>query len=84
MQAKLLRAAGQGEITRVGSTTVTKVDVRFIAATNRNLPAQVSRGIPTLDAAAKVLLDRRDLRRGEDRNREREAQQQEAQRESVA
>jgi len=33
MQAKLLRAAGTGRNTRVGSTTVVKVDVRFVAAT---------------------------------------------------
>jgi DNA-binding NtrC family response regulator len=44
MQAKLLRAAGQGEITRVGSTTVTKVDVRFIAATHRDLASDVKTG----------------------------------------
>jgi DNA-binding NtrC family response regulator len=44
MQAKLLRAVGQGEITRVGSTTVAKVDVRFIAATNRDLAAEVKAG----------------------------------------
>jgi transcriptional regulator with AAA-type ATPase domain len=44
MQAKLLRAVGQGEITRVGSTTVTKVDVRFIAATNRDLLNDVKTG----------------------------------------
>jgi DNA-binding NtrC family response regulator len=44
MQAKLLRAVGQGEITRVGGTTVTKVDVRFIAATNRDLLNDVKTG----------------------------------------
>jgi len=44
MQAKLLRAAGQGEITRVGSTTVVKVDVRFVAATNRDLANDVKTG----------------------------------------
>jgi DNA-binding NtrC family response regulator len=44
MQAKLLRAVGQGEITRVGGTTVTKVDVRFIAATNRDLSNDVKAG----------------------------------------
>jgi len=44
MQAKLLRAAGQGEITRVGSTTVVKVDVRFVAATNRDLANDVKAG----------------------------------------
>jgi two-component system response regulator AtoC len=41
MQAKLLRAVDKGEIMRVGATTVTKVDVRFIAATNRNLREEV-------------------------------------------
>ena len=40
-QAKLLRVIQDQEILRVGSTTVTKVDVRFIAATNRNLQAAV-------------------------------------------
>jgi DNA-binding NtrC family response regulator len=44
MQAKLLRAVGQGEITRVGSTTVAEVDVRFIAATNRDLAQDVKTG----------------------------------------
>jgi DNA-binding NtrC family response regulator len=44
MQAKLLRAVGQGEITRVGSTTVAEVDVRFIAATNRDLANDVKTG----------------------------------------
>jgi DNA-binding NtrC family response regulator len=44
MQAKLLRALGQGEIVRVGSTAVAKVDVRFIAATNRDLASEVKSG----------------------------------------
>jgi len=44
MQAKLLRALGQGEIVRVGSTAVAKVDVRFIAATNRDLANEVKAG----------------------------------------
>ena len=43
-QAKLLRAIQDQEIMRVGSTTVLKVDVRFIAATNRNLLEAVERG----------------------------------------
>lgn len=43
-QAKLLRAIQDQEIMRVGSTAVTKVDVRFIAATNRNLQAAVENG----------------------------------------
>lgn len=37
LQSSLLRALQDGEITRVGSTQTQKVDVRIIAATNRNL-----------------------------------------------
>jgi two-component system, NtrC family, response regulator AtoC len=44
-QAKLLRVLESGELMRLGSTRPRVVDVRFIAATNRNLPSQVSRGI---------------------------------------
>lgn len=44
MQTKLLRAIHDQEIIRVGSTEVTRVDVRIIAATNRNLEDAVSKG----------------------------------------
>lgn len=44
MQTKLLRAIQDQEITRVGSTTVTPIDVRIIAATNRNLEEEVKKG----------------------------------------
>ncbi len=37
MQTRLLRVLQDGEIMRVGSTTPRKVDVRIIAASNRNL-----------------------------------------------
>ncbi|EWY36809.1 transcriptional regulator [Skermanella stibiiresistens SB22] len=43
-QVKLLRTLDVGEIQRVGSDKVTKVDVRVIAATNRNLEQMVSAG----------------------------------------
>lgn len=44
MQAKLLRVIESGEITRIGSSDVKTVDVRIIAATNRNLEQMVIEG----------------------------------------
>lgn len=44
LQAKLLRAIQQGEIQRVGSDTPITVNVRVIAATNRDLPEEVIAG----------------------------------------
>ena len=44
LQARLLRALQEREITRVGSSTATKVDVRVIAATNRDLRDLVKEG----------------------------------------
>ncbi len=43
-QVKLLRVLESGEFSRLGSTALKKVDVRIIAATNRNLEEEVNRG----------------------------------------
>lgn len=44
LQAKLLTAIQSGQIVRVGSNTPVKVDIRLIAATNRDLFEMVSGG----------------------------------------
>jgi two-component system response regulator HydG len=69
MQAKLLRVIQEREIQRVGSDNTVKVDVRILAATNRNLEDDVTDGkfredlyyrlnVVTVDAPP--LRDRRD------------------------
>ena len=44
LQAKLLRVLQDGEFERLGSSHTIKVDVRIIAATNRNLEEEVRHG----------------------------------------
>jgi DNA-binding NtrC family response regulator len=44
LQAKLLRVLESGAIRRIGGSTEIKVDVRIVAASNRNLPELVRRG----------------------------------------
>ncbi len=45
MQVKLLRIVQEGEVKRIGSTKAKKVNIRIIAATNRNLIDEVSAGL---------------------------------------
>ncbi|QDE84790.1 sigma-54-dependent transcriptional regulator [Myxococcus xanthus] len=44
MQAKLLRVLQEGELERVGGAETHKVDVRVVAATNKNLEAEIAAG----------------------------------------
>ena len=44
-QAKLLRVLEDRAVTRLGSTKPKKVDVRFVTATNRDLPQRVKAGL---------------------------------------
>ncbi len=43
-QAKVLRALQEGKISRVGGTKTISVDVRLIAATNKNLKEEIEKG----------------------------------------
>ncbi len=43
LQAKLLRALEEGQVRRVGGLRAIAIDVRFVAATNRDLEAEVAR-----------------------------------------
>ncbi|WP_447973225.1 sigma-54-dependent transcriptional regulator [Nitrospira sp. Kam-Ns4a] len=44
LQTKLLRVIEERSLRRVGATTTTPIDVRFMAATNRDLKAAVAKG----------------------------------------
>lgn len=49
MQVKLLRAIQEGAITRIGGDKTIPVDVRLVAATNKNLKDEVDKGQFRLD-----------------------------------
>jgi transcriptional regulator with GAF, ATPase, and Fis domain len=44
LQAKLLRVIETKEVLRIGAVKAQSIDVRFLAATNRDLPAEAARG----------------------------------------
>ncbi|OGL47702.1 MAG: Fis family transcriptional regulator [Candidatus Schekmanbacteria bacterium RBG_13_48_7] len=44
MQAKLLRVLQEGEFERVGSSETTRIDVRIIVATNKNIRQEIEKG----------------------------------------
>jgi len=43
-QAKVLRALEEGRVTRIGATKAISVDVRVIAATNKNIEGEIAEG----------------------------------------
>jgi DNA-binding NtrC family response regulator len=56
MQAKLLRVLEEGEVERVGGDHTTKVDVRVIVATHRNLEELVKQGSFRQDLFHRVFV----------------------------
>ena len=61
MQSKLLRVLEDGAVTPVGTTAPTKVDVRIVAATNRDLEEEVKAGEFRQDLFFRLNIVRIDL-----------------------
>lgn len=56
LQVKLLRVLQEREIERIGGTRPIKVDVRIIAATNRNIEKEIASGKFRLDLYYRLLV----------------------------
>lgn len=56
MQVKLLKVLEDGEIRAVGDNRVKQVDVRFITATNKDLPARIAEGLFREDLYYRINL----------------------------
>ena len=61
MQSKLLRVLEDGTVTPVGTTSPVKVDVRIVAATNRELEDEVKAGEFRQDLYFRLNIVRIDL-----------------------
>ncbi|MBT3191713.1 MAG: sigma 54-interacting transcriptional regulator [Verrucomicrobia bacterium] len=57
-QTRILRALEQREIVRVGETQPRKVDIRILAATNKNLETEVKQGNFRLDLLYRIRIAR--------------------------
>jgi len=57
-QTRILRALEQREIIRVGETETRKVDIRILAATNKDLSAEVEKGNFRLDLLYRIKIAR--------------------------
>ena len=61
MQTKLLRVLQEGEVRRVGDTALRKIEVRVIAASNRDLEAMVAAGTFRKDLLYRIRVVKIDL-----------------------